>query len=543
MATGGVFQLITNDGKQDRMLMATQMLRNRLEAIKAKRKADPSISDDTPTLLDIERTHVLFTNAHFKPFVALGYEYNKVNAGSGTVQLGSDVQFSIPQFGDFFNDMVLYVKLDAPVFTNTETVAANYPTVRWCDYPGERLIQKVAFEVNGNPLDQYTADATTMHTKFLVQPNKQLGWDRCMGQQVPLKGTLQSDATGAPDDHQVAVNILNGAQTPKPQADALTLLIPLLFWCNCDPRLSVPSVAIPYGQRFINITLATASQMVGYQLRGAGQAGNVQLAQPNVSQLSLYINNIFVNPEIHKIFIKRIGFTLIRVHRQQNITTSLNDNEILLQNLKWPIECMFVGLRPQLQKTDLYAWRQFTQVTPTTFSLPTLVTSGSTFASTSTLSGSIATSDGTTTSGHTWPVTGTVTTTVAPTWVQASATANVATKTIDRITISAHGIYLYNDMPAEFFHQYATYTYGGMHIKTPEDEGCLMIPFCLYPGTYQPSGHVNVSRAREFYIRYISSVIGTVVSGVATAGELVIVASAINFLLISDGSAVLRYST
>jgi hypothetical protein len=59
MATGGVFQLITNDGKQDRMLMATQMLRNRLEAVQAKRRADPNISDETPTLLDIERTHVL----------------------------------------------------------------------------------------------------------------------------------------------------------------------------------------------------------------------------------------------------------------------------------------------------------------------------------------------------------------------------------------------------------------------------------------------------------------------------------------------------
>ncbi len=91
MATGGVFQLITNDGKQDRMLMATQMLKSRLDQIRIKRKSDPTINDETPTLLDIERTHVLFTNAHFKPFVALGYEYNKVNAGSGTVQLGGKI--------------------------------------------------------------------------------------------------------------------------------------------------------------------------------------------------------------------------------------------------------------------------------------------------------------------------------------------------------------------------------------------------------------------------------------------------------------------
>ena len=66
-----------------------------------------------------------------------------------------------------------------------------------------------------------------------------------------------------------------------------------------------------------------------------------------------------------------------------------------------------------------------------------------------------------------------------------------------------------------------------------------MITFCLYPGSYQPSGHVNVSRAREFYLQYWSE--GAVSS--EDPADLIIVASAINFLLISDGSAVLRYST
>ena len=28
--------------------------------------------DPTPTLVDIERTHILFVNAHFKPFAAIG---------------------------------------------------------------------------------------------------------------------------------------------------------------------------------------------------------------------------------------------------------------------------------------------------------------------------------------------------------------------------------------------------------------------------------------------------------------------------------------
>lgn len=192
----------------------------------------------------------------------------------------------------------------------------------------------------------------------------------------------------------------------------------------------------------------------------------------------------------------------------------MGDQEILLQNLKWPIESMFVGLRPTSQQTDPKYWHYFTKVEEQEFSLPNLVTQDSTFVGTTTVA-TLATAT---------PVT------ITPTFDQAKADAVVCTKTIDRITITAHGIFLYNDIPANFFHQYTTYTYGGPHVQTPEDEGCLMIPFNLYPGTYQPSGHVNVSRAREFYIRFISSVIGEVVDGTATAGVLVVVASAINFL-------------
>ena len=65
-----------------------------------------------------------------------------------------------------------------------------------------------------------------------------------------------------------------------------------------------------------------------------------------------------------------------------------------------------------------------------------------------------------------------------------------------------------------------------------------MINFALYPGTYQPSGHINISRAREFMLRYTSSFISA-----SNVVQLLITAIAINFLLISDGSANLRYST
>ena len=78
--------------------MATELLNSRIKDIMCMR-AKQGFADPTPTLVDIERTHILFVNAHFKPFAALGYEYNKVRANTGVAQWGSSIQFSIPQFG------------------------------------------------------------------------------------------------------------------------------------------------------------------------------------------------------------------------------------------------------------------------------------------------------------------------------------------------------------------------------------------------------------------------------------------------------------
>jgi len=63
-----------------------------------------------------------------------------------------------------------------------------------------------------------------------------------------------------------------------------------------------------------------------------------------------------------------------------------------------------------------------------------------------------------------------------------------------------------------------------------------MIAVEWYKLTYQPSGHINISRAREFFYSYTSSFVGVVdptdpQQAVASA-DLLILAIAINFLLI-----------
>ena len=103
------------------------------------------------------------------------------------------------------------------------------------------------------------------------------------------------------------------------------------------------------------------------------------------------------------------------------------------------------------------------------------------------------------------------------------------TDTVDTIQLQAHGIQIFSTLDGAFFRDYMPYTFGGTNIVTPEDKGAFMMNFCLYPGTYQPSGHFNVSRAREFFITLVSSYVGTA----SATGDLIVLAIAINFLLIS----------
>lgn len=636
MSAGGVFKLIANDGKADRMIMATELLNSRIKDIMCMR-AKQNFADPTPTLVDIERTHILFVNSHFKPFAALGYEYNKVRANTGTAQYSSSVQFSIPQFGDFFNDMVVHTQLaatsatvgtvpalpafiggDDQVLTTTASVSAEENTtdgiytkytyqyvnlqgtvqtvgaaasnfVRYAEYPGQRLFRKVKFEVNGNPLDEYTAEAYMYHQKFRVAPNKMTGWKRLVGQEVPLdaysdlmsvSGTINfpavaanledvdgNAAAGAPVNATTTARrlsqVVNGPQTAKATQPALDMWIPLIFWFNRDPRLSIASVSIPYGQRFITIDLESQANIlftapgnlflklttqtelsVAGTNKGTAAAlavsevnkyitltpvlatGSVIDTTQQITNAELYINNIFVNPEVHDIYIKRIGFSLIRVYRFQSNRVAVSTDNLLLSQMKWPTETIFTGLRPaaNIATTNVNQYRDWHRLTLLTDNVIDISAKSN---------GDVMIDD-----------------TVAFNAVSAkhkifSAQESserlvfpVATETIDTLQLQAHGINIFSTYKAQFFRDYLSYTFGGANIITPEDLGAMMLNFCLYPGTYQPSGHINVSRAREFYLQYVSSYCSS-----ATPCDLLTLAIAVNFLLISDGSAVLRYST
>lgn len=527
MSTGGTFQLVTNDGRMDTILTASNLLRDNITNI-TNRRRQQGLTDVNPTLVDLERSHVLFVNAHFKPYVAIALEYYKISANN--VTLGTNVQMSIPQYGDFFADMVLNVVINAPTTSLTVTGSSGSAVVLYkhCDYPGERLLQQTSFEVNSNPLDTYSYDTYVLHRQFRVSQDKRAGWDRCMGQEIPDVATygLSDDTTGttAPKTARTKVDVYDGYQTYKTAHEPLKLWIPLLFWFNTDPRLAFPSVSVPYGQRFINFQLAKATDIYRAIINpGSSIAGatNPQLSTPQVATFDLYINNLFVLPEVHAIFIDRIAFTLIRVHRRQTQTLNKSSDSIHLVQIKWPVEIFWIGFQPTANVTtntsvdvkgaqtsvvdaNMEDWHRYGKVDNT------VLTNGS----------------------------GDADLNIRGTNASTKLLLKKERAHITNLQLTAHGVSLFNRFPAEFFNSYIPYQYGGANYNTPTDVGLYMVSFSLYPGVYQPSGHFNASRARELYLDYTSSYISS-----ENTATVFVLAQCINFILVTEGSATIRYST
>ena len=251
MSTGALFTLVNNDGKQDKILMATDLLKKRLKELREIRCRNPAIRDTTPTLIDIERTHVIFINAHFKPFAALAYEYNRIAPQDGTAGFGQEVSFSIQEFGDFFSDMCIRVVLE-----DFEAIVPG-DQVHYAEFLGHRLLENVKFEVNGIRIDEYDSDVMNFHYNFKVPEWKRVAWKRCVGQEVPRDALLTQE--NGVDEYRVIKRIVDGPQTPKAVHTRVEMFIPLLFWFNLDPALAIPSVSIPFGQRFVTVQIANAS--------------------------------------------------------------------------------------------------------------------------------------------------------------------------------------------------------------------------------------------------------------------------------------------
>ena len=508
MSTGGTYQLQNNTGAQDSIIMETDLLMRRIKEISKNkiqelRSQYPNVSDKQlldmdanwmPTLSAIEKSHIIFIKATYKPFVNIAHEYNKASSNNGIPSLGNTFSFSLPIIGEFINDCVLYVKLTGLSAVN------SLDKVRYVERLGHRLMKRTAFKIQSNEIDYYTSDNYNVHYEYKVLPHKDEAYLKNIGQEVPRLGYLTADATT--DEVREYRYFGSGAQTFKRTQATIEMWIPLLFWFK-DVQCSLPNFILPKNQTEIEVQFEVESKLVAYANYGGGGSYVV----PSVSECFLYTNNVYILPEINKIFMSKFGYQLIRVHRNHVETVTSSTKDVKLVNIKWPVEALYIGFRPTANLTNSQKWYKNSYMVSTSVNQAV--------------------------------VTGTSTVMVSP------AVYYEERHPIASLSLRSHDVILYPSLKPEFYQSYLPYRFGPL-LKVPKSTGWYMINFNLEPWQYQPSGHFNASQSRELYLNYVSEVNpddNTYYIKPSTPYDVVVVAECINFFLMKGGNAVLRFCT
>lgn len=502
MATsqGAIFQLVLRDDRFDKVFTASHLLHKRLSAL------GPAAS-----ARDISATHINYVESVYQPWVAIASEYARVRpSGGGTVlgAAGGTCEFTFPTFGHFTSDMVFHVRFRPLGSPSASRATPETPYWRWCALPGARLFSRVQFKSAAVVLDEYTSDDIVMDSKFFISQDRRTGWERCQGQQEAREATYFANGCTASFIYR------DGPQTPRLYQEGFDIFSPVAFWHCRDPSTALPNALLPSTQRTIVCDLAPLNEILAAYIQTDDDPGSLlQIPLPFDTlavDISLYVNNLYVSPEVHDILARQTSFALTRVRRRVTRTLDSPTGAFLLDKFKFPAEYLMVGFRARSLAADFDRWWMMgeprTRTNGTKLLAPAVV----------------------------WdPVHG-----MCSIVCRQASEASALDSIVDSLSITAHGIELYSNYPAAFYNAYLPGRYNGPSYS-PVDPGAYLIPLCLFAGQKNPSGYYNLSAGRELYLRW-TLVPDTVF--LPDKYELLVTMSALNFIVRKGDSVVLRYS-
>jgi hypothetical protein len=442
---------------------------------------------------DIDKSHFIFLNQTFKPTVNVSYVYYSTSVSPLPI-FGSTNRFQVPYHGDFFTDMMINLTISPVNAVNKNN------KVKYCDFPAHKLIKTIRFIIDGNIIDEYTNDDINFYYQFHISESQKHGWKRCVGQETPKRCFLTQDPLNQEVREEKVV--YDGYQTYKYKQPELNIFLPLNFWF-CDPKFAMSNNNITYYNAFIEYELADYSEiLICADYEGSGDG----FIKPSITQASLISNHIFLTPEVANLVVSENVFNLIRVHRNLNRIVDKPYDQILLNELKFAVEDMYIYFRPISNSTDANTaeiWHNNNDVNYTELSYPSIL--------------SIA---GVKALGYT------------------NSYYYSELPTVDVIGLISEGSTIYDNQSTLFYDSYLPFRFGRDTVMTPIVSGSYLMTFNLYPDKDQPSGYINFSNARENYLTYSSSYISK-----TTPCNLHISAKTINFIYLSKGSFSVRFTT
>lgn len=445
------------------------------------------------TFEDVRESHAIFFSTMFKPMVSVAYGYSQTRIPI-LPTFGTTCKVQVPVNGDFFCDMILYFKLGSFAASDSRN------KVRYCNFPGHRLIREVRFVMDGNVLDRYNTEDINFFYDFSIGESQKNGWKRCVGQEIPKLATFLQD----PKNQEVREQryILNGHQTLKHTQEELEIFLPLQFWF-CDPKFAMSNYNLAFQKTYIEIDIAPASDMVF--ITDYGGDGGI-FDPPKIIDFALYTNHIYTIPEIVELVSYKNSFNLVRVHRSHTDILNKAYDSIKLDKLRFAVEYIMFNFRPLSNSTNENApetWNNNNVIVFSQIDHPSIVVIG-----------------------------GVKTLAYTPLYYYTE------TPVVDSIGLVANGSTLYESSSTKFYDSYLPYRYGKNTVITPYTQGNYLMTFGLYPNKEQHSGYINLSNSKENYLTYSSSYIDS-----SHPANLTISAKVINFLYLSKGSVSMRFST
>ncbi len=176
---------------------------------------------------------------------------------NGQADFGRRVQCVISRNGDLAYRTYLQVTLPEinQSMGNGQSYSANHNSAgvyaRWLDYPGEQLIAQVEVEIGGQRIDRQYGDSMHIWNQLTMTAEQQRGYFKMIGNTTQLTFITDpsfSDVDG-PCDSQAPRQVC----APRNALPETTLYIPLQFWFNTNPGLSLPLIALnTVGQKSIH---------------------------------------------------------------------------------------------------------------------------------------------------------------------------------------------------------------------------------------------------------------------------------------------------
>lgn len=439
---------------------------------------------------------------------------------------------------------------------------ANY--VKAAEYLGLKYFTTNTFKVDDNNISEYKSMALINFRERRLGPFCVRAFDELIGQEVVYDEIAENHtATGEtasgfasggtqPGYSRVYTQRARGLQTPKPTQPSTRLYIPCIHWFNLERKTSLPVVCMPDGKLVISVetspinhlffpaagiyiqemvyaysvaggvdgTVAdphiVVSRRIPYILPGSGVVEN----QNSNRTVSLVTCNILLDELIHMMVISRIGFNLITLIREENISISSPDGgDFKINQLKWPTEYLHINDQPAANYDHTKPesaenwWRCGFQTKYDASDYVHFLRRG--------------VNAGGTASTY-WK---------ESIQVGCRYERNVV-NVIESFGVNIYDTYFYaHENRREFYTHYLPHTYSNGYIAGDKQHNSMFVTFANIPGPYQPSGFVNLSKTKEMFFRLVTR--GDI--SVASKVRLNIQSWCRNFLLIADGSCIVRF--